>query len=325
MYYDELDNASSVGSALRWARNDSDLDEAQAAAVLIITRISNWRAMVNEVGNLAAQRNDPPQSAYGSLEWEDTSVAHDTAVMLAAAKREPKDSAAARDLRERVRRQVAWHLAFATTWRLCAHLASHRSGRQSVEAARLDELDAEAPPAITRTAEQQDTLLYHLGVIYRRLYDLADDLATLDLPMDLVHDASTRESEDLDRTVAILDAYADRPHAALRALALTPGALTASQADGSSSGRRVGPSAGLLRRLLLIDLLLSLAVIALTSIAYGVVVYDDTWGSLADWATAIGAGFTGQVAVKWAALPFYRSLRIRANREPASAPVPAAV
>jgi hypothetical protein len=331
MYYDELNTASRVGSAVRWARNDADLDEAQAAALLIVSRISSWRTMVSEVSALAGLLRDAPTTPYGPLHWEDTSAAHDTAVMIEVAKREPKDAAEAGELRDRVRRQVQWHRAFATAWRLYGRLAAHGSAKHMLEGVELDKLDKAAAPALTRTAAEQDTLLYGLGVKYRRMLKLARDLQIADgLPDDLSARLTSPRSEELDKAIAILDQYAGQPGAAMRALSLAPGALAsqAASARGAAVDTPARPLSGAparyLRQLLLIDLLLSLAVIALTSIAYGATVYDDTWGSLADWATAISAGFAGQVVVKWAALPLYRSLRIGSKAGGgATAPAPA--
>lgn len=86
----------------------------------------------------------------------------------------------------------------------------------------------------------------------------------------------------------------------------------------------VNARSGLLRRLQLLDLLMSAAILLATSLLYAVTIYGPAWGSIADWASAFGAGFAGQVTVKWALLPIYRSLRLRtpsvtAGGEPAQA------
>jgi hypothetical protein len=75
---------------------------------------------------------------------------------------------------------------------------------------------------------------------------------------------------------------------------------------------------GFLTRLQRTDALLSLVVVLLSSILYSATAYNATWGSLVDWATAFGAGFTGQVVIKWALLPIYRSVRLRATPTPAT-------
>jgi hypothetical protein len=48
------------------------------------------------------------------------------------------------------------------------------------------------------------------------------------------------------------------------------------------------------------------------SVVYLVTVYSDTWGSLTDLLTAVAAGFGTAIAVQWAALPIFQSLRLRA-------------
>jgi hypothetical protein len=332
MYYDELSSVSRIGSAVRWARNDADLDEAQAAALLVVGRIGAWRIVALEMGALTELAASPPSSSFGSSHWDRTAVAHDTAVMLEAARREPADVAGARALRDRVRRQVAWHGAVADAWRLRARAERRKGTEDAITALDLKALVEGAEPAATRTDAQQDTLLYELGVRYRRLRAAARLGPTDGLPQDLPASSASPTSEQLDRAVAILDEYSGRPGAAMRALSLSPGALSALPAPaGDASPRRPAAPAqsrsaaaapsprSYLRRLFLVDFLLSVAVVVLTSTAYAVTVYDSTWGSPADWATAFAAGFTGQVAVKWAALPLYRSLRIRAKKDQAAA------
>jgi hypothetical protein len=69
-----------------------------------------------------------------------------------------------------------------------------------------------------------------------------------------------------------------------------------------------------LRRLQFIDFIQTLVILTLASLAYFFAKYDDTWGSVADVATALLAGFVGQVTVQWALLPIYRSVRLRSDQ-----------
>jgi len=70
----------------------------------------------------------------------------------------------------------------------------------------------------------------------------------------------------------------------------------------------------------LTDLLLSLAIVGLSSVLYTATIYGDTWGTVTDMATAFGAGFSGQVAIKWGLLPIYQSIRLRTTPSPAGLP-----
>jgi hypothetical protein len=61
--------------------------------------------------------------------------------------------------------------------------------------------------------------------------------------------------------------------------------------------------------------LITALVIALSSLAYALTIYNDTWGSPADWATAFCADVVGTASITWAALPVFQSLRLRAKSE----------
>jgi hypothetical protein len=63
-----------------------------------------------------------------------------------------------------------------------------------------------------------------------------------------------------------------------------------------------------------VDVFWTLGILGFSSLAYGVTNYSHTWGSGEDMAKAFLAGATGAAAVKWAALPIFRSARIRSSK-----------
>jgi hypothetical protein len=331
---DPISSAGSVLAAVHWARNDADLDEAQDAALLLVGRIANWRLILAEIGDLAEVVRDEPGSRRD--EWARTRTAHDTAILLEAAKREPADAAAALELCARIKRQIKWHTAYALAWDLRAFLFSHPEIRDELAKMPLDALDKAGPAAETRKPAEQDGLIYDLDLLYRGMRALADVPAERfpeRLGPELLQPPAT---SPLRRSVRIIDRLGSKPDQAFALLA--PAA--ASPARGAAKAYRRAARAGQplpdtppeapsgekpplrvrvrrsaleeFRQLLWVDRLLTLAILLLTSVVYLTTVYDDSWGSVMDWLTAFGAGFTGQVAVKWAALPLYRSVRLRA-------------
>jgi hypothetical protein len=72
------------------------------------------------------------------------------------------------------------------------------------------------------------------------------------------------------------------------------------------------------------DLLLSLVSGTAAAVAYTATVYTDTWGSWAQVATALTAGFLAPSVAQWAALPIFRSVRLQAPAPKADADKPAA-
>ena len=72
------------------------------------------------------------------------------------------------------------------------------------------------------------------------------------------------------------------------------------------------------------DLLLSLVSGSAAAIAYTATVYSDTWGSLAQVATALTAGFLAPSVAQWAALPIFKSVRLQSASEGGDAGKPSA-
>jgi hypothetical protein len=78
------------------------------------------------------------------------------------------------------------------------------------------------------------------------------------------------------------------------------------------------PDAVLTRRYLmqvLRDLLWTLVRATVAATIYALTIYDDTWGSALDFATAFTTGFASETIVNWAVMPALQSYRVRASRE----------
>jgi hypothetical protein len=73
------------------------------------------------------------------------------------------------------------------------------------------------------------------------------------------------------------------------------------------------------RRASLTDLLVTLGVVVVTSLAYTATIYNNEWGTFDDWVGAIGAGFIGRITLNWGLLPIFRSvvIRVKAGEAPA--------
>ncbi|MHB8531253.1 MAG: hypothetical protein ACYDC2_00895, partial [Solirubrobacteraceae bacterium] len=66
-----------------------------------------------------------------------------------------------------------------------------------------------------------------------------------------------------------------------------------------------------LRALTVSDYLWSLFTVLVTTAVYVATFFNPTWGTLGDYGTAFLAGLTGKVAINWAALPIFSSVRLR--------------
>lgn len=330
-YYTELNTPANIYTAVYWARNDADLDEAQAAAVSVVRAVKTWLLAITDVRALweLAEERRPQQE-----KWDSTKTAWDSRLLLSKARHTPPDPTSCAVLLAKVKQQTSWHRTLAEVWDVRAKLI--QLGGEVGEAAMevdLVKLSSEAKPILIRDDDEQDEFELKLEEMRGELIKLVSrsnaDSSTAEVKVTpLPESESEAVSERLRGEIASLTGPTNLTFALMQASrAIIP-------ADGEAERLAVGveapapqppaparrPSApptanarsGLLRRLQLLDLLMSAAILLATSLLYAVTIYGPAWGSIADWASAFGAGFAGQVTVKWALLPIYRSLRLRA-------------
>jgi hypothetical protein len=341
-YWGDLKTARNIYTAIHWARNDADLDEAQAATMTLIHDIKSWLLALTEVRGLWELAN----AVHGRQEaWEETNVYRDTELLLLRARRTPGDALLSSKLIALVGLQTAWHRVFAQAWDLKQALLD-AGGEASEHAAevKLRELDEAAKPVVTRTEDDQDDLDLALERLYRKLLAIRSEFAPT---ADLVVLSADREQQSAARRAELESLHSSaRPEVALanfRASGITALVPVIPEIEGAVAGPPPTPavaapqprpadvapqppsapksrpraaydtvrSSATLRSFRRLDLLLSFATLVIASIVYMGTIYTDTWGSAADFATAFGAGFLGQVTVKWALLPISQSVRLR--------------
>jgi hypothetical protein len=334
-YYTDLTKSYDIYTAVYWARNDADLDEAQAAALTLVHGIKTWQLALADVRGLWELAEEPRAQAE---KWSRIKTAQDTRLLLRKAQHNPGDAAKSSELLEKIKQQTSWHRAFAEAWDLRTRLIE-AGGEVATDASEIDlaKLDEDAKPVLTRTNDEQDQLELDLEQLYTKLVDIAErsnaDPLTAEVDIPTISDGERElEAERLRSELSWLEADTPLAYArigAARALTTTSeNGHKAQAAAGAENGagstakqkdsRPPAPptsnrAVGVLRRLQLVDGLMSIAILVVTSVLYAVTIYGPTWGSISDWATAFGAGFTGHVVVKWALLPIYRSLRVRAE------------
>jgi hypothetical protein len=132
------------------------------------------------------------------------------------------------------------------------------------------------------------------------------------------------ETATLRTEIATLQTYSAEPMRALASLSVNRAAQPSTDlaerqpAPAGQASPRRKRGTRFLKQLKRRDTLLSGAILVVSSLLYVGTIYSDTWGGLEDWVTAFGAGFLGHLTVKWALLPIYRSLRLRAAPETAA-------
>jgi hypothetical protein len=294
-YFAKLDSPRSVYTAVHWARNDADLDEAAEAAHAQAARISGWLRTAAEIRKL----HDLSKEDHGVIEipWPKTKTAMLTRVLLRRARRdppvEPDDP-----LFDRIERHLRWHRAFAIAWDLWLEATQRQPGStQELLPTKLDqELDAGL------TDEAHDALEEQLEQLTGALERLAE-MSRVDVTDGPVHDTHTEGLRAQHAAVA---------HSGRRGRTLLA-QQKALPAEAVAVGLQGGNWARLAQRFRNADLMLTFVILALTSLTYGLTIYDGTWGSWSDGLTALLAGFAGQVVIKWALLPAYRSIRLTAQ------------
>jgi hypothetical protein len=340
-YYTDLNDPSNIYTALYWARNDADLDEAQAAALTVVRTVKTWLLALTDVRDLWELAEAPREK---QAQWDDTKAAWDTRLLLSKARHAPADPAACAMLLAKVKQQTVWHRALAEAWDVRAKLIGLADGDTSEQATHIDlaGLAAEAKPILGRNEDEQDELELKLEKMRGELIKLVgkanDDPATGSVEfVPLPEFEREAVSGRLRSELAVLNSPGRIDFARIQAIgAIAPdhhddgsvqvvagmdGAdggevATAARATHVARGRPPAPPIAhartrITRRLQLLDLMLSFAILLAISLLYAVGIYGPSWGSIADWASAFGAGFLGQVTVKWALLPIYQSLRPR--------------
>jgi hypothetical protein len=345
-YWEELDSSSNIYTAIYWARNEGELDEAQAATLTLVHAIKTWLLALTEVRGLWELRNahhDPDTED----EWGKTVVMKDTELLLVRARRTPGDELLSSKLVALAAQQTSWHRLFAQAWDLKERLIKFgvHAGAQAAKV-KLIELDTGSKSVLERTEDEQDELDRCLSLLYRKLVQIRTEHApavALEVPSTEKEEQSAARRSELKSLhtspraeVALANLQATTitalapvtggpektpepspaPPPSTASAAPSPRERTLSDADEAPPGhkfQRLWTRAGqstFLRWLRALDLLASFAILLITSILYVATIYTDTWGTVGDFASAIGAGFLGQVVVKWALLPVSRSVRL---------------
>jgi hypothetical protein len=331
-YYTELKKPADIYTAIYWARNDADLNEAEAVAVALVRAIKSWLLVLTEVLVLWELIK---QARGMQAQWDNLKTGWDSRLLISKARHPPRDRKSCDELLEKICQQAEWHRAMAEAWDLRSKLIA-LPGQPAQDAAAVDlpKVAAEAQPILDRTQEEQDELEQSLERLYAQLADILERVnanpATPTIEVAPIGDGTLEvESQRLRHELVSLASPTPLAMAsisgayALAGLSGTSSASAAGEAEGAvpikpTRARRppAPPTSsrafGLVRRLRLLDLLMSVLILLATSVIYAATVYSPTWGSPADWGTAFAAGFSGQVVIKWALLPIYRSLRLRA-------------
>jgi hypothetical protein len=330
-YNTELDTSRSIYTAIRWARNDTDIDEAQTAAVTLVHGIKSWLLMLTEVQTLWTLSHEAREKQG---EWDQMRTASDSRLLLLRARHARLDGVGdASQLLVSVPQQAGWHRAVAEAWDLRARLIEAGGDtRQQAEQVVLSPVANPGKSIVMRDEDEQQQLELELEDLYGRLLTLRATPNALDVHLAMIaHAESELQAESLRNDLSSLESGASLAPAKLAAsralltLSAAPAAdvepaaaavpAPAAPAPEPATPETVGSNPKqLLFRLKLLDLAVSAVILLIVSLIYTTTVYGETWGSTSDWATAFGAGFGGQVTGKWALLPIYRSLRLRSTK-----------
>jgi hypothetical protein len=315
-FNDPLDSPSAMYTAIDWARNDADLDEVESKAVELALAVKEWRTALAQVLVLCEILAEERPS---DDEWRKHAIVGDTDLLLRRARHQPADAAAQAKLMAQVAQQTRWYRHCVGAWDLQQQLEG--IGGLAKEAASRVCLDAildDTTPALMRTAEQQDTLDVKLEATLKELSTIKA-LALKDGHEleDMVKGPSEGEIRAESYRAELEVVRSAGTMTPVAAAGLRPTAVAAATANALTStlaadpGRATGASR-VFQRYHLTDIALSFGVVLATALIYSATVYDDTWGSLADLATAFGAGLLGKVTVQWTLLPIFRSVRMKA-------------
>jgi hypothetical protein len=306
-----LQGLPALEHSIEKARSTSDLDEDAKRVLDMIARLQRWLRVepVARRLTLICDQRKPPKS-LGNYTWKGSRTLADTRALLQMTRREPADVEKADDLVARLLFQLDWHNRLAAAWSFAVGGQAGSSPKGlAKELKELDEsLGKGDKTAGTRTLDEQDQLKSRLQAMIESLPPQTPVPAPPPLPEEpqkelgngitpVIWDASS----NLFTGWATLDgpSYGQLT----RRAATTTRALSRPRAsDLKTEICSLRPA----------DLGWTFVALALASVAYGVEGYGETWGTDQDLAEAFFAGFLGKVAVNWAALPLFRSIRLRA-------------
>jgi hypothetical protein len=192
----------------------------------------------------------------------------------------------------------------------------------------LATLDEEASPESARTAEKQVDLRLKLSAY---MQDIEATFKGDEEDLKLPREAGAPVEEQVGQATE-LALYAAMSADVPTGQAIVEEGLTESEREEASTsrlrdklrgtsatthdGERIQPPVGaIIRR----DLLWTASIALVTSVAYIPTIYNPAWGTTADYVSAFAAGFLGKVAINWAAMPLFQSLRAGKSGKPAAA------
>jgi hypothetical protein len=326
-----LQGLSALEKSINGARSSTDLDEDADRTLDMIARIQRW-LRVEPVARLLTKvsgekpqgtlemsvekgTKKKPKTEHKTLRWDDSQVYLDTLALLDMVKREPADASKADDLVGRLLDQARWHHEFASAWSCAVKKPQLAPGL-----IQLDEgIKAEKVSAGTRTPEQWDVLEARLRALVGQPPEEKISLSSVAVAREFKEpEVAGKDKEELGLTPVDWDASPNLFTGWATLDGPSYGQLVRRAATSSRTVYRQGGFFGsLIREIKAIrpaDAFWTLAILVFASAAYGVSNYGDTWGSCEDLAKAYLAGATGAAAVEWAALPIFRSARIRSSK-----------
>lgn len=295
-------------SALLWhikhARDDADFDEDLERTHVLVAAIERWLALEPVVRETAALLEDDAPTRRSGAILSETVAFRDLSYLRVRASTPPEDDAACEELIGALANQGRIAARCKILWELLAELESQDGILldQAMTLSRLDvaEIESRYPSFEGRDPAQTDKLLVELQQAQDSLRRLHEDIGAHDRSSRVVVvrrierrlDESAR-GLPIERTMPDVSPWKLRLQGSFNALALRSMAWTFARA-------------------------------LVASVAYALVVYSDTWGSVTDFASAFTTGFLTETVVNWAVLPAFRSSRNRRRTKPAEQPSGAA-
>lgn len=279
------------------ASNDKDLEQDTEATLEVVARLQRWLRVAPAAWRLKLVAD---ASAGVGPGWFSTNTWRDTRLLQEHLQYEPRTTADADDLVERILWQIRWHQSLAQLYVWASKSTGAAKTKRTKGVEELEAKLANPPGVLGRKATERDELDFELERLRERLQAPAP-AAPPDLPplQDLAVDWQT--TPNLFTGWATIDGTTW-----LRVRR----AAVASNTRSWPGFRR--PSWG--------NLIWLVLPVAAASAIYAATIYNATWGSLTDVATALTAGFVGKVLVDWAKLPIFQSRRLLPTAKAAGAP-----
>jgi hypothetical protein len=288
--------AANLVCRIRQASNDNDLGDDEILARDYVGRTQRWIWLAPKVRDLLEESEKELPPRVDGTKFDATITYADVQAVLLTAEEEQDTKAKMEAFGNRLGEQTSVLAAAGRVWKLQCELEPEDSGISDEARAKLPALDVKVLEA--RANPDKPPTIKDLKQLRKKLARAATQLEAMR--------PAAAEEEGLNVSV-FLEKAGDAAHA------LKPSESRITSFLVAIPAKLWAPLRGILRaglRVTRAEWVSTLLAALAATIAYMLTVYNDTWGSSADYLSAFTVGFFGKFGFDWGTQLIFRSRRL---------------